>query len=82
MGFIWTNTHEIVYVTDSGIEFYQILTDRKLVKCLKTFNISVDWFVYQVSVEHIFQYHFDTKFQSFKSLFQRFFFWQMELLEM
>lgn len=47
LGFLWTNINEIVLVLDSGIEFYQVLTDKKILKSLKSFSLTVDWFVYQ-----------------------------------
>jgi len=42
LGFIWTNTYEMVFITDNGIEFYQILSEKHAVKCLKTFTLSVE----------------------------------------
>ena len=48
LGFLWTNTYELVIVSDSGVEFYQVIPEKKCLKCLKSFNLTVDWFVYQV----------------------------------
>lgn len=45
-GFVWTSPNEIVFITDHGIEFYQITPERRTLKCLKTINISVCWFVW------------------------------------
>ncbi|KAI2801546.1 hypothetical protein BLOT_011100 [Blomia tropicalis] len=45
--FIWTNANEIVLVLNCGIEYFQVIPDKKNLKCLKTFNLTVDWFVYQ-----------------------------------
>uniref|UniRef100_K1P5A5 Uncharacterized protein C18orf8-like protein n=1 Tax=Magallana gigas TaxID=29159 RepID=K1P5A5_MAGGI len=45
-GFVWTSPIEIVFITDHGIEFYQITPERRTLKCLKTINISVCWFVW------------------------------------
>lgn len=49
LGFFWTNSNEIVIVSDSGIEFLQIIPEKKNVKSLKSFSLSVDWFVFQPS---------------------------------
>ncbi|XP_077990884.1 regulator of MON1-CCZ1 complex-like [Glandiceps talaboti] len=46
IGFNWTNLNEIVFITDHGIEFYQVIPEKKTLKSLKTVNISVNWFVF------------------------------------
>ncbi|XP_033739671.1 regulator of MON1-CCZ1 complex-like [Pecten maximus] len=48
MGFVWTGVNEIVFVTDHGIEFYQVTPEKRMLKCVKTINLSVAWFVWQV----------------------------------
>lgn len=50
LDFFWTNVNEIVIVTNAGIEFIQVAPERKLTKILKTYSLTVTWFVYQVSV--------------------------------
>ncbi|KAL2085433.1 hypothetical protein ACEWY4_018753 [Coilia grayii] len=46
LGFCWTNWNEIVFVTDQGIEFYQVLPDKRSLKLLKSQSINVNWYIY------------------------------------
>ncbi|KAA0704735.1 hypothetical protein E1301_Tti000950 [Triplophysa tibetana] len=46
LGFCWTNWNEVVFITDQGIEFYQVLPDKRTLKLLKSQNINVNWYVY------------------------------------
>uniref|UniRef100_A0AAR2M047 Mic1 domain-containing protein n=1 Tax=Pygocentrus nattereri TaxID=42514 RepID=A0AAR2M047_PYGNA len=46
LGFCWTNWNEIVFVTDQGIEFYQVLPDKRTLKMLKSQSINVNWYIY------------------------------------
>uniref|UniRef100_A0A4W4G8U2 Mic1 domain-containing protein n=1 Tax=Electrophorus electricus TaxID=8005 RepID=A0A4W4G8U2_ELEEL len=46
LGFCWTNWNEIVFVTDQGIEFYQVLHDKRTLKMLKSQSINVNWYIY------------------------------------
>ncbi|XP_055489431.1 regulator of MON1-CCZ1 complex [Leucoraja erinacea] len=46
LGFCWTSTSEIVFITDQGIEFYQVLPDKRALKQLKTHSINVNWYMY------------------------------------
>ncbi|XP_002737795.1 regulator of MON1-CCZ1 complex-like [Saccoglossus kowalevskii] len=46
IGFNWTNINEIVFITDHGIEFYQVIPEKKTLKLLKSFNVTVNWFVF------------------------------------
>eukprot|EP00794_Sanderia_malayensis_P006806 gene6806-7575_t len=46
MGFIWTSINELVIVTNQGIELYQIQSDKRHVKLIKNYSVSVNWFVY------------------------------------
>lgn len=46
LGFCWTSTSEIVLITDQGIEFYQVLPDKRALKQLKTHSINVNWYMY------------------------------------
>lgn len=46
IGFCWTNFHEIVFVTDHGLEHYQVISDKKTLKLLKTYSIHVNWFIW------------------------------------
>uniref|UniRef100_A0AAY4AUN9 Mic1 domain-containing protein n=1 Tax=Denticeps clupeoides TaxID=299321 RepID=A0AAY4AUN9_9TELE len=46
LGFCWTNWNEIVFITDQGIEFYQVLPDKRSLKLLKNQSINVNWYIY------------------------------------
>ncbi|KAI1889401.1 hypothetical protein AGOR_G00179480 [Albula goreensis] len=46
LGFCWTSWNEIVFITDQGIEFYQVLTDKRCLKLLKSQSINVNWYMY------------------------------------
>ncbi|XP_050402263.1 regulator of MON1-CCZ1 complex [Patella vulgata] len=45
IGFIWTGSTEIIFITDHGLEQYQIFPDKRTLKCLKTVSHQVNWFV-------------------------------------
>uniref|UniRef100_A0AC11CTG7 Uncharacterized protein n=1 Tax=Ovis aries TaxID=9940 RepID=A0AC11CTG7_SHEEP len=46
LGFCWTSSTEIVFITDQGIEFYQVLPEKRNLKLLKSHNINVNWYTY------------------------------------
>ncbi|XP_037661480.1 regulator of MON1-CCZ1 complex isoform X2 [Choloepus didactylus] len=46
LGFCWTSSTEIVFITDQGIEFYQVLPEKRNLKLLKSQNINVNWYIY------------------------------------
>jgi len=46
LGSCWTGLYEIVFITDRGIEQYQVLPDKKTVKLLKTVSLPVSWFLW------------------------------------
>ncbi|XP_077365589.1 regulator of MON1-CCZ1 complex [Festucalex cinctus] len=46
LGFCWTNWNEIVFVSDQGIEFYQVFPDKRTVKLLKSHSLNVNWYQY------------------------------------
>uniref|UniRef100_A0A8P4GG05 Mic1 domain-containing protein n=1 Tax=Dicentrarchus labrax TaxID=13489 RepID=A0A8P4GG05_DICLA len=46
LGFCWTNWNEIVFITDQGIEFYQVFPDKRSLKLLKSQSINVNWYQY------------------------------------
>lgn len=84
IGFVWTSVNEIVFVTDQGIELYQVnpqpsvmpssplkitlfcqvYPEKKLLKLVKNYAISVNWFSWLVSLKlslwNLFQYRFCT----------------------
>ncbi|XP_029516907.1 regulator of MON1-CCZ1 complex-like isoform X2 [Oncorhynchus nerka] len=46
LGFCWTNWNEIVFITDQGIEVYQVLPDKRNLKLLKSQSVNVNWYMY------------------------------------
>ncbi|XP_061615017.1 regulator of MON1-CCZ1 complex isoform X2 [Phyllopteryx taeniolatus] len=46
LGFCWTNWNEIVFVSDLGIELYQVFPDKRGVKLLKSHSLNVNWYQY------------------------------------
>ncbi|NWX92233.1 RMC1 protein, partial [Nothoprocta pentlandii] len=47
LGFCWTSSTEIVFITDQGIEFYQVvLPEKRNLKLLKNQSINVNWYMY------------------------------------
>ncbi|PIO15120.1 hypothetical protein AB205_0134180, partial [Aquarana catesbeiana] len=46
LGFCWTSATEIVFITDQGIEFYQVLAEKRTLKLLKSQSINVNWYMY------------------------------------
>lgn len=46
LGFTWTSINEVVFITDHGIEHYQVIPEKRSLKSLKTYNLSVNWHVY------------------------------------
>jgi len=42
--FFWASDSEIIFVTDLGVEFYEVNADKKAVKCTKTISVGlVNW---------------------------------------
>uniref|UniRef100_A0A3Q3F858 Regulator of MON1-CCZ1 n=1 Tax=Kryptolebias marmoratus TaxID=37003 RepID=A0A3Q3F858_KRYMA len=46
LGFCWTSWNEVIFITDQGIEFYQVFPDKRSLKLLKSQNINVNWYQY------------------------------------
>uniref|UniRef100_A0A1B6C0U7 Uncharacterized protein n=2 Tax=Clastoptera arizonana TaxID=38151 RepID=A0A1B6C0U7_9HEMI len=46
LGFIWTNSTEIVFVTDQGVEMYKVDPVKFILKAVKTISLNVNWFIY------------------------------------
>ncbi|KAK2194106.1 hypothetical protein NP493_2g06014 [Ridgeia piscesae] len=46
IGFNWTNINEIVFVTNHGLELYQVSAEKKTLKLLKTYSVTVNWYVW------------------------------------
>ncbi|XP_078397310.1 regulator of MON1-CCZ1 complex isoform X1 [Cetorhinus maximus] len=46
LSFCWISANEIIFITDQGIEFYQVLPDKRSLKLLKNQSINVNWCIY------------------------------------
>ncbi|KAJ9577097.1 hypothetical protein L9F63_006334, partial [Diploptera punctata] len=46
LGFVWTYNNEIVFVTDHGVELFQVIPEKHSLKALKSHSLSVNWFVF------------------------------------
>ncbi|KAK3753262.1 hypothetical protein QZH41_015205 [Actinostola sp. cb2023] len=46
IGFSWTNLNEIVFITNQGLEFYQVMPEKHSLKMIKNYNVQVNWFVF------------------------------------
>ncbi|XP_059563460.1 regulator of MON1-CCZ1 complex isoform X3 [Myotis daubentonii] len=46
LGFCWTSSTEIVFITDQGIEFYQVLPEKRSLKLLKSQSLNVNWYLH------------------------------------
>ncbi|XP_061569580.1 regulator of MON1-CCZ1 complex [Cololabis saira] len=44
LGFCWTSWNEIIFITDQGVEFYQVFPDKRSLKLLKSQNLNVNWY--------------------------------------
>ncbi|XP_012274553.1 uncharacterized protein C18orf8 [Orussus abietinus] len=45
-GFTWTHGYEILLVTDHGVELFQVIPEKHMVKALKSLSLEAHWFVY------------------------------------
>ncbi|KAG1694155.1 Regulator of MON1-CCZ1 complex [Nymphon striatum] len=46
LGFAWTYLNEVIFITDHGIELYQVIPEKRILKSIKSFSVTVNWFVY------------------------------------
>lgn len=46
IGFSWTGANEIVLVTNQGIEFYQVHSDKRSLKLSKHYPANINWYVF------------------------------------
>lgn len=52
--FFWASDNEIIFVTDTGIEFYEVDAEKKSVKCTKTLSIGlVNWSLWHRQSRHL-----------------------------
>ena len=49
LGFVWIGHSHIAVITDAGLEFHQLHSDRLQNKPIKSFMINVAWFMFQPS---------------------------------
>nr|CAD7438832.1 unnamed protein product [Timema bartmani] len=46
LGFVWTYINEVVFVTDHGVELYQVIPEKRTLKNIKSLSLGVNWFVF------------------------------------
>ncbi|XP_043678198.1 regulator of MON1-CCZ1 complex isoform X2 [Vespula pensylvanica] len=46
LGFVWTHGNEILFVTDQGVELFQVNPEKRTTKTLKSSNLVINWFVF------------------------------------
>ncbi|KAL3985800.1 Colon cancer-associated protein Mic1-like family protein [Acanthocheilonema viteae] len=46
IGLEWILNNQILYITNQGLELYQVNAEKKSVKLLKSYNISLYWYLY------------------------------------
>ncbi len=46
LGFNWTNINEIVFITDHGVEFFQVIPEKRTLKSLKAYSVTVNWYTW------------------------------------
>ncbi|KAL4226404.1 hypothetical protein ACF0H5_014387 [Mactra antiquata] len=45
-GFVWTGVNELVFITEHGVEYYQLNPEKRVLKNVKSLNISIVWYVW------------------------------------
>lgn len=46
IGFVWSQSNEVAFVTDHGVELYIVIPEKKTVKHLKSMSTTVQWFLW------------------------------------
>ncbi|XP_041484541.1 regulator of MON1-CCZ1 complex-like isoform X1 [Lytechinus variegatus] len=46
IGFNWVSGNEIVFITDHGLELYQVTAEKKTLRSMKNVSISINWFTF------------------------------------
>ncbi|XP_064624746.1 regulator of MON1-CCZ1 complex-like isoform X2 [Lineus longissimus] len=46
IGFSWVSANEIVFITDHGIEYYQVIPEKRNLRSMKAFSVPINWFVW------------------------------------
>ncbi|XP_037085017.1 LOW QUALITY PROTEIN: regulator of MON1-CCZ1 complex-like [Pollicipes pollicipes] len=53
LDFVWVADTELVYVTDRGVEHYQVLPARRQLKSLKNSSLSINWSVFSARFSYL-----------------------------
>lgn len=48
-GFVWTNICEIVFITSTGLEHYQVIPEKRTLKRLKTLSLQINWYFWMAN---------------------------------
>ena len=56
IGFNWTSVNEIVFITDHGLELYQVIPEKKTLKSVKSSSLNINWFVFMVRMSMLLYY--------------------------
>lgn len=43
-GFVWIQSREVVFISNTGIDIYNINLEKKQLKSIKSMNLSINWF--------------------------------------
>lgn len=43
-GFVWLTTREVVFISNGGVEIFNVNLDKKQLKSVKSINQSINWF--------------------------------------
>ena len=46
LGFVWVGATEVVFITNLGLEYYMVYPEKRSLKLIKSYNLTVNWFVY------------------------------------
>ncbi|KAK0411090.1 hypothetical protein QR680_005474 [Steinernema hermaphroditum] len=46
IGLEWVSASQILYILNTGLELYQVNSEKKTIKLIRSFNIALIWFVY------------------------------------
>eukprot|EP00040_Diaphanoeca_grandis_P040132 m.261353 g.261353 ORF g.261353 m.261353 type:complete len:673 (-) comp41979_c0_seq1:72-2090(-) len=46
LGFVWVGNAEVVFITNLGLEYYMVSPERRSLKLIKSYSLTVNWFVF------------------------------------
>ena len=46
LGFVWVSVTDLILITNQGVEHYQIVPEKRIVRALKSHSLQSNWFVY------------------------------------